>query len=246
MTNKFDDIFAQWSFPKQKNTVILAGHYALNEDFAEISNLGVAEALSFEMGIHLYQKLKDAGQKAQLVLWINDIGISPTMRREIKENFVLPDNYLEILEVSLGSEGIEEVHILFESTLRNRASKKLSSIYKANQAIFEIVESSSMGLQRCIEYDHCNINEDKKAYSIQAPDGGRLVVKEGNNPKCNLILATLYDYLCRNECSENIIISIFNIIYKNRLFLGQYVYSQLYKKKVEFLDFYTDFNENIS
>ena len=105
----------------------------------------------------------------------------------------------------------------------------LRSVYKKNPQRLQIFNSDTPELLRCIE--QCEIPQDvKKAYVMPGPEGQNLVVKEGPNPKCNLILGTLFQ-LIEKRMAPQAIITVFNAIYINRIRLGKHVAENLLRCK---------------
>lgn len=122
----------------------------------------------------------------------------------MKENYRIPENYLDILD----KWGIapESVDVMFESTVRNKASVLLRKLFARSPHLFRKVSNTSEGLVRCVSNSFCGIEpEVKDAYVITGPNMEDLVVKEGPNPKCNLILATLFDTIKKDKNPDRII-----------------------------------------
>lgn len=207
-----------------KRIVIVGGHYCVSEEFSELSADSETEKHTFSTAVRMVKTINNEGSEAKILLWVNDIGISLDKRKELKTNYKIPDSYSLILrDEKINPEIIE---IYFESTIRNKASVKLRQMAKLNPSLFNKYSSEEGGLIRCI--DLCTISRgENNIYSITGPKGIKLVVKEGPNPKCNLILATLF-YLINSRMSPDAIISIFNVLYANRISLGLYVLSKLY------------------
>jgi hypothetical protein len=220
-----------------KRISIVAGHYCVASDLSDLSNEGTSELFSFKLGIRTHKILKEKNISSKLVLWINDIGIDQIQRQQLKENYKIPDNYSEILM----NEGISpsEILIIFESTSRNQASVLFRKVYKKTPSKFKIFSSNDKSLVRCIDNDNCTIEEDKKVYAIEDPKGNPIVMKEGTNPKCNLILGSLFRSII-NTNSSDIVINIFNDIYIDRIRLGIFVGTQVYDLKVKFVNFFCD------
>jgi hypothetical protein len=216
--------------------VIFAGHYCLNEELEGLGNEGTAEYLSWKEGVTKFLEDKN---NSKLVLWINDIGIDVDTRNDLKENYILPDNYLKVLEE--GGLTSDSVDLVFESSVRNKASKFIKK--NKDKGFISVVDSKEDGLIRCVENDICELdkNINKKSYVIEGPEEKKLVVKDGPNPKCNMILATLFKkYDCNSK--ENIeFINIYNAIYKNRIKLGIHVYRTIYSGKSNFENIFFDF-----
>lgn len=203
------------------STVIIAGHYCLSSSMTELSHEGDTEEACFALGAKLVASAHLKRLPSSLVLWINDIGICPEERGRIKQKYKIPINYLRILQsVDVAPESVK---IIFESTIRNKASLLLRKVHGSHPHLFRKVSSTAPGLVRCVATSTCQIeSEAKNAYVISGPNGEDLVVKEGPNPKCNLILATLfYDLYKANKPDK--IINIFNDIYSYRVSLGIHV-----------------------
>ncbi len=208
------------------SVAILGGHYCLASDMQALSCDGTEEQSSFRLGARMAASVMRAGGRTQLVLWINDIGVTPERRQEIRENYRLPDNYRRSLEEASLAE--EQLVICFESSMRNRASTLLRKLYKRTPERFERVQAHSRGLIRCVGDQRCEVEDDvaKMAYVIAGPCGERLVVKEGPNPKCNLILATLFERVS-HSCRPTVLVNVFNELYSYRIALGVHVYRTL-------------------
>lgn len=204
------------------SSVVVAGHYSLADNMQELSSDGEPEVQSFAVGAHLVAQARHCGCTSRLVVWINDIGVPNGKRQDLKEHYALPDNYLRIIEGS----GLDpaEVVVIFESTMRNKASVLARKLFKWEPELFEKVSASRGDLVRCVSADACGLDGPKAqtAYVVEGPTGEPLVVKEGPNPKCNMILATLFAHL-RERFSPKLILTVFNDIYAYRLSLGVHV-----------------------
>lgn len=219
---------------------ILAGHYCLAPDLADLSHEGEAEYLSFKLGVQLYQQLSNDNKPARLILWVNDIGINNELRAQIKTQFTIPDNYIEILnEYHISPTAVE---VIFESTSRNKASVLLRKKIKNAPEKFDKYNSNDKGLVRCIDTDSCTIEQNKTVYAIPGPEGAPLVMKEGNNPKCNLILGTLFSRISLNKANL-VFVNIFNDIYIERIRLGIFVAQKVYELPHKFINFFCDDEE---
>ncbi len=219
------------------NISIIAGHYCVAPDLSDLSNEGESEIFSFKLGVSVYCELKKMNVSSKLILWINDIGIDKIQRKQLKENYTIPDNYLKILNNKDLSKS--EVNVVFESTSRNQASVLFRKVYKRTPDKFKIYSSNDQSLIRCIDNDVCVIEENKKAYTIEDIDGSPIVMKEGSNPKCNLILGTLFRSIIKTYNSD-VILNIFNDIYIDRIRLGVYVGTQVYDINTKFINFFCD------
>ena len=207
---------------------VIAGHYCVSPDLEDLSNNGEAEELSFSKGIEMVSKINEQGQPATLCLWVNDIGIPSDQRALMKDNYRIPNNYARLMEHAGMAES--DVLVLFESSARNKASTLLKKLAKNQPELFRRHDSSDSDLIRCIEGVMCEISTGRSAYVIDGPEGENLVVKEGPNPKCNLILATLFLTLQQQHQFDSIV-NIFNDIYINRIRLGLHVYHKLFSKE---------------
>lgn len=215
--------------------IIIAGHYCVSPNLSDLSSECETEENSFKAGVLLSQKRPSS----KLVLFINDIGVDIKLRSSFKENYQFPENYLKVLN----DHNLDplQVHVVFESTVRNKASVVLRKKYKTNSEKFKVLNSSQEGLTRCIDKERCDLEQDKKAYVISGPDNKKsLVVKEGPNPKCNLILATLFHSVSKHSESSTMIINIFNAIYTNRIHLGKHVYEQLFDGRASFKNYFVE------
>ncbi|MEN8136329.1 MAG: hypothetical protein ABFS18_12475 [Thermodesulfobacteriota bacterium] len=223
-----------------KNISIIAGHYCVADELEDLSSYGAAEKLSFELGIHTYMQLEKTNNTPTLTLWVNDIGIPKEQRKLLKENYQLPHNYQIILEKHGFDKNI--LNVLFESTFRNKSSVLFRKAYKKTPDKFKVYSSNDKSLARCIDNSSCKIEKNKNAYAIDGPDSKPLVMKEGPNPKCNLILGTLFRGIDISN-NANIILNIFNNIYINRIRLGIFVAHKLYDLNTEFINFFCDDDE---
>lgn len=223
---------------------IVAGHYCLNPDLKDLSSEAIPEESSFHFGIKLYKRLKESGLRAWIVVWVNDIGIDPNLRQQAKDMSDLPGNYMGILEQEgIIKEDFQSVcTVMFESTMRNRASVQLRKIYKRNPSMFKIYDGSESGLIRCIDNNTCSLDarSGQIAYAVISPDGKDLVVKDGPNPKCNLILASLFDRLASNQGHAVHIVNMFNEIYIHRINLGVHVHNMLFANQLTFTNIFSD------
>lgn len=208
-----------------RKVAVVAGHYCVAPELEDLSHEGDAETLSFQKGLEAQAALRAGGRQAVLCLWVNDIGISAAQRAQMKEGYRVPDNYARLARAA----GVpaSDILVLFESAARNKASTLLRKLSKSMPALFRRHHSSESGLMRCVEGASCEIGQDQWAYVIDGPEGENLVVKEGPNPKCNLILATLFLGLSQQHGCDGIV-NVFNSIYVNRIRLGAYVFDRLF------------------
>lgn len=204
-----------------RSTVIVAGHYCLAEHMTELSHRGTSEIYSFEVGVKLLQSALLHDRKCTLVVWVNDIGIPIETRNTLKENYKLPSNYLEILNFLKVPEA--NIRVIFESSMRNKASTLLRKLYKRDPDSFERVQADRADLIRCVGGPVCDADSrSPTAYVVKGPSGEPLVVKEGSNPKCNLILATFFRELNR-QFKPQWLLNVFNDVYTFRVALGVHV-----------------------
>ncbi len=230
-------IIKELKYRKSKNVSIVAGHYCLSKELAELNSNQAAEETSLKFGIKVYQALSAIGYQCSFILFINDIGIDIKERNKIKKKLILPKNYLDILLVY--SFDVSNIDIWLESSLRNKASKLIRKAKKNNKNIV-VKKSQEPGLTRCIENTQCDsIINNKEVVTIAGKKRGYLVIKEGSNPKCNAILATLYKDIQESKGSD-FNINVFNSIYINRIALGKYVYEKLFNGSMKQMDFFTD------
>lgn len=215
---------------------IVAGHYCVAADLAELSSTGAAEEASFVAGLDVLLASRARGARSRLTVWVNDIGIEAEPRRILKDNKRLPDNYLRIVE----RHGLDPscIDLQFESSTRNKASTHVKRLSARTPDLFLRIPSDAEGLVRCIEA--CGVQQDasKLAYVIAGPAGEPLVVKEGPHPKCNMILATLFDD-CAKAAASDTIVTVFNSIYVNRIRLGMFVAGRLLGVRASFTNLYT-------
>lgn len=238
---RINDVISHYNILNYNSPSIIAGHYCVAEELIDLSNDGESEIQSFEFGVNLYSQLLENNKNPNLVLFINDIGISKEQRKAFIENYNIPDNYLSILnryEITP-----EQLDIQFESSIRNRASKEIRKLKKSNSNLFEFISSTDPRLVRCVDpAAFCEVaSEQKEAITIKGPDNEYLVVKEGSNPKCNTILATLFNNLERTHSSDAII-NCFNVIYVNRIKLGEFVANKLFNNMPDKINIFFDEN----
>lgn len=223
----------------QQSSVVVAGHYCLADHMQELSAECDAEAKSFEVGARLVVEALRQDRESHMILWVNDIGIEAEQRAFIKHHYELPENYQTIME----RVGLPKEHLLvmFESATRNKASTLLRNIYKRRPQLFEKVSASSENLVRCVQSSVCGMEPRgaETAYVVAGPDAERLVVKEGSNPKCNFILATLFNEL-RQIFAPQLQINVFNNIYRYRLQLGIHVSRQVLENTTPFHNVFCD------
>jgi hypothetical protein len=220
---------------------IVAGHYCVSPELIDLDHQNQSEYMSFKQGACLLSDMRANEKDGILVLWINDIGVDSDARKIIKDNYVIPNNYLEILdEYQLK---ITDVEIVFESSMRNKASTLLRRFAKKKEGILTIVSPLDQNIVRCINNDLCEVPSESKGniYAIDGPEQELLVVKEGPNPKCNLILATFLDEIV-NKHSPDAIVNIFNVIYSSRIRFGVHVAKKLFDNKTIMHNFFCDDN----
>lgn len=223
---------------KTRSSVVIAGHYCLAAHMKELSHDGEAEADSFEVGCHLVALAHAHSARSHLVLWINDIGVDAASRLNLRHSYRLPENYREMLHHA----GLSDSHptVIFESAVRNKASTLLRRLYKRHPHLFQKVDANTAGLVRCVGVAPCEVGATAKhAYVINGPDREPLVVKDGSNPKCNLILATLFEEL-RARFSPALFLNVFNDVYQYRLSLGIHVSRQLFDNTTPFVNSFCD------
>lgn len=223
---------------KRIKTLVVAGHYCLSKNMGDLSHENETEEACFAYGAQLVSSAIANDVESSLVLWINDIGIDITEREAIKSEYQLPSNYIKVLDkYNLPA---DKVLVLFESSMRNKASVILRKIFPNNRNIITKHSSSDERLVRCVSNTICEMEpKAKDVYAIEGPNKEMLVVKEGPNPKCNLILATLFEKLSKDHSPDKII-NIFNELYVYRLSLGVHVARKLMKNNVAMSHFFCD------
>lgn len=234
-----DVIIDQYSLDKTDNISIIAGHYCLSDELQELSHEGEAEINSFVFGVELFSKLRHASSNINLFLFVNDIGITKDKRKVLVDDYVIPENYLSVLD----DYGVspDDIQIVFESKVRNRASKEIRKMKKIDAGKFEMMPSTDRRLVRCVDAAAiCEMpSETKEAITIRGPDNEFLVVKEGSNPKCNTILATLFKSLSDDYNSTHLF-NCFNVIYVNRINLGVHVSKSLFGNEMGIVNLFFD------
>ena len=231
-----------YTVPPNHPSVVVAGHYCLAEHMQELSAESEAELASFEFGVRFLAEASRRGHRSQLILWVNDIGISTDARAAIKSNYELPESYQRVLE-DVPVEG-EDLTVIFESSMRNKASTLLRKLYKRQPYLFEKVSARRGDLVRCVQNTECEKESRvaSAAYVVPGPDAERLVVKEGPNPKCNLILATFFKEL-QQRFSHKLQLNVFNCVYKYRLQLGIHVSRSILENPTPFFNIFCDGDE---
>ena len=73
-----------------ERTAILGGHYCVAPDLEDLSSDAETEQNTFAFSAELSAAIKRLGKHADLVLWVNDIGIDPVERSQLKEQYCLP------------------------------------------------------------------------------------------------------------------------------------------------------------
>lgn len=229
----------------QNPLIVVAGHYSLADYLQEVSNNGDAEAASFNAGVKLVNHAINEGRSSQLVLLINDIGLNKKEREKVKNGYKLPSNYFDIMH----REGLDVkfLTIIFESFVRNKASTLLRKLYKRKPYLFERTDSADSELCRCVAKSSCansgtEIASSNISYVIKGLNGEKLVVKDGPNPKCNLILATFFRDIC-DKFKPQIIVNIFNNVYQNRIRLGQYVGKEILDVTISMINVFSEGSE---
>jgi len=201
--------------------LIIAGHYCIASDYSALSNLAETEINSLILGIEHYQDALQQGQQAKLVIWINDIGITPMEREQYQRSYRLPYNYANLLMQADMPEN--DIIIRFESRARNRASKIVGQLKRRYPDVISELFADDSGLIRCVDTESCFSNNTKqKVLTIQDEIGSPLVIKEGDSAKCCAILAQFFSELERVYQPVKII-SVFNFFYTERIKLGLYV-----------------------
>jgi len=218
--------------------LIIAGHYCLSEQFSELGPDSEAELSTWRAGLKFYRENQ---LNSKIILWINDIGIDNQRRQALKESYLLPASYQKVLHDENIS--INAVKIEFESSIRNKASTNIRQINKTTPELFRKTLSSEKNLVRCIDTTYCGPLDEKYAYVIEGLDGSDIVVKEGTNPKCNLILATLFHKYSKSQPVK--IYNFFNAIYRKRIDIGIQVYKLVYLGDSVFVNEFHDFMGNI-
>ncbi len=221
---------------------IVAGHYCVSPELVDLDHQNQSEYMSFKQGACLLSDMRANKKDGLLVLWINDIGVDSDMRKIMKDNYAIPDNYLVILnDYQLD---ITDVEIVFESSMRNKASTLLRRFAKKKEGLLTVVSPLDQNLVRCVNNDLCEISLENKGniYAIDGPEQELLVVKEGPNPKCNLILATFLTEIV-NKHSPDAIVNIFNVIYSSRIRFGVHVAKKLFDNKTMMHNFFCDDND---
>lgn len=238
-TNKTRPLDLLEIFDSVESSIIVSGHYSVAAHMSEVSNTGGAELMSFELGAELVQRARCQHKTSRIVLWVNDIGISQVERDALKQQYSLPENYAVILRSYQLTN--DDISVMYESSVRNKASTTLRTIYKKAPHLFDRVDARNTRLVRCVDNIACTSEKhaDQIAYVIDGPNKEPLVVKEGPHPKCNLILATLFHELTKRFTSD-IIVTVFNDIYEYRLTLGLHAARTLFDVSTPMMNIFCD------
>ena len=226
--------------------LIIAGHYCISEDYAELSHLAKTEIMSLKLGVEQYQNKQQQGRKVRLLIWVNDIGINPVERERLHQYYVIPKNYAEI--ISQAGILLSDVIIRFESQTRNRASKLLRQLKRQHPHLITEHSSTNKQLIRCVDSEPCTSESDNKlVLTIKDSQGKPLVIKEGGAAKCCAILATFFSGLSE-EFEVTNMVAVFNALYIERIKSGIYVAHTLLNFntpfKVLFCDEFQTVNSN--
>ena len=116
-------------------TIIEGGHYLLEEDRMGniVHKLNLVSTLAFREAIMLYSESARLGKEVSLCFLVADLSLSPQNRKQCKEDFAFPAEYIHIL----AEHGISpnEVLLFYESKLRNRAGNRIISGLKRGSII---------------------------------------------------------------------------------------------------------------
>ncbi|ODS22825.1 hypothetical protein AB835_12175 [Candidatus Endobugula sertula] len=140
--------------------------------------------------------------------------------------------------------GPDIVSVEFESSIRSKASSNVKKLKNKKESKINKIKSNEDGLVRCIDNEACEISDKDylDSYVIEGMNGEQIVIKEGPNPKCNMILATLFEKYSKNGPTK--FYNFFNALYRDRINLGIYVYRKLYFGESKFENTYIDFMGN--
>jgi len=211
-----------------KDTVlIIAGHYCVSADYAELSNHAETEVTSLILGIEQYLNIQNQGKLAVFVIWVNDIGINPVERKAFQQHYSIPDNYSNLI-IKAGIR-LPDVIIQFESQTRNRASKLVRHLKRDQANLIKEVQATECHLIRCVESDSLisTSDETKMVLTISDSQDKPLVIKENGAAKCCAILATFFSEL-EQQFQGVEMIAIFNVLYIERIKAGIYVAQTLF------------------
>ena len=201
--------------------LVIAGHYCVSADYSELSHQAESEINSLVLGIDQYQDHLQRGNLVKLVIWVNDIGITPMEREQYQQTYQLPDNYAALIKQA--NIALESVIIRFESQARNRASKLVRQLKRLHPHLISELSASEAELVRCVDYEICPADEPTKTVlTIKNAKGLPLVIKEGGAAKCCAILATFFSEL-EIQFKPVKMIAVFNFLYTERIKAGMYV-----------------------
>lgn len=116
-------------------TIIEGGHYLLEEDRMGkiVHKLNPVSTLAFRKAIILYAESVRLGKKVSLSFLVADLSLSSQKRKQCKEDFTFPAEYIRILAEHGVS--VDKVLLFYESKLRNRAGNRIISGLKKGSII---------------------------------------------------------------------------------------------------------------
>lgn len=176
-------------------TIIDGGHYLLEEIDGKVKHLLNPEStLTFKAAVALFKKSKEDNKKVALAFLVGDLSFPPEKRKKMNEEFRLPPEYIKILKENKVDPS--EVNLFFEANLRNKASRKIKSSIKKNEAI-EVGESYRMNFEKfgiSCELSSENLDKSKRVPVCRMIIAQELLDKEfsGYNKALNFCNADVY------------------------------------------------------
>lgn len=125
MLKSSDDLISSIIDEIEDNTLIDGGHYSLEQNGEYIIHKPTfLTTLAFEISIKTYRQAISQNKNVALGFLVNDLGLNPESREEIKKETTLHPEYINLLEKN--NLNINDINIVFfESNLRNRSAKQV-------------------------------------------------------------------------------------------------------------------------
>lgn len=225
------------TFDYVKSSVVVSGHYSVSADGEADVKSGLEETMSFKNGADLVNRARAYSKQCSLALWVNDMAIPTEQRDAFQQHYTLPAHYADIARDHRLRE--QDICILFESALRKQAHGDLHALYKKIPALFERSPATEAQWVRCLGSvsEIGEAQSDAFSYMIRGPYREPIVVLDGNRPKHNLVLASLFFEL-KTRFAPEMIVTIFNESDEYRLNLGMHVAKKLYALNMPMMNVY--------
>lgn len=229
-----------------EKTIIDGGHYSLIQEKSKIIHQPTSlTILMFHLTILLFLKSLGKQKKINIGFLINDIGLTLEARKEIKKDFVIHHDYINILKkYNLTINNITE--LFFESNLRNRAARLIlkagekSSDVKESDKILFVDSKEQPDFQNQMGYKKDNrlipfcraIMAQKLKDEESAGYSKAINLITENEFKCTGEFAKIYQILGGKMPVVNIVFSDFEITNKER---DEYNYDKCFYEQEVFL-----------